>query len=47
VPVAHILASMTRTNRFGYACAQGVVFEMILVVISFIQIKLSKKMKQA
>ncbi len=47
VPVTRILASMTGTNRFGYACAQGVVFGMILVVVSFFQIQLSKRAKQA
>lgn len=46
VPVTRILASMMGTNRFGYACAQGVIFGAILVIISFIQIKLSKKAKQ-
>ena len=46
VPVTRILASMMGTNRFGYACAQGVVFGAILVVLSFIQVKISKKAKQ-
>lgn len=46
VPVTRILASMTGTNRFGYACAQGIVFGAVLMIISFIQIKLSKKAKQ-
>lgn len=47
VPVTRILASMTGTNRFGYACAQGVVFGLILVVVSFALKKLSDKAKQA
>ena len=47
VPVTRILASMTGTNRFGYACAQGVIFGLILVGVSFSLKKLSNKMKQA
>ena len=47
VPVTRILSSMMGTNRFGYACAQGIIFGAVLMVISFLQIKLSKKMKQA
>ena len=46
VPVTRILSSMTGTSRFGYACAQGIIFGAVLMVISFIQIKLSKKAKQ-
>ncbi len=46
VPVTRILASMTGTNRFGYACAQGVMFGAILVFISFLLRKISSKMKQ-
>ena len=47
VPVTRILASMTGTNRFGYACAEGVIFGLILVTISFSLKKLSNRMKQA
>ena len=43
VPVLRILASMRGSSRFGYACAQGITFGMILVVLSFIQYRLSKK----
>jgi len=46
VPVTRILLSMTGTNQFGYACAQGVVFGMLLVAVSFALKKLSNKMKQ-
>ncbi|MDP2653669.1 MAG: sugar ABC transporter permease [Candidatus Omnitrophota bacterium] len=45
VPVTRILESMTSTNRFGYACAQGVVFGLILVSVSFALKKLSDRMK--
>ena len=47
VPVTRILASMTGTQRFGYACAQGVTFGAILVAISFILNKLSSKSEMA
>ncbi|MCX5680945.1 MAG: sugar ABC transporter permease [Candidatus Omnitrophica bacterium] len=46
VPVTRILASMTGTSRFGYACAQGIVFGLILMIGSFALTKISKKMKQ-
>jgi len=45
VPVLRILASMRGSSRFGYACAQGITFGVILVAISFIQYRFSKKAK--
>lgn len=47
VPVTRILAAMTGNNRFGYACAMGVTFGAILVMVSFILKQLSDRMKQA
>jgi ABC-type sugar transport system permease subunit len=47
VPVLRILAVMRDSSRFGYACAQGISFGVILVVISFIQYRLSKRYRQA
>ncbi|MBU4305308.1 MAG: sugar ABC transporter permease [Candidatus Omnitrophica bacterium] len=47
VPVTRILASMLGSSRFGYACSQAIVFGVILLIVSLIQLKLSKKMKQA
>jgi len=42
VPVLRILASMRGSSpRFGYACAQGISFGIILVVISFMQYRFS------
>jgi len=46
VPVTRILLSMTGLSRFGYACAQGIVFGVILVVSSFTLNKVSKRLKQ-
>jgi ABC-type sugar transport system permease subunit len=47
VPVLRILASMRGSSRFGYACAQGISFGLILVLISFIQYRFSKRAKVA
>jgi len=46
VPVLRILASMRGSSRFGYACAQGISFGIILVIISFIQYRFSKRARQ-
>ncbi|MCX5705727.1 MAG: sugar ABC transporter permease [Candidatus Omnitrophica bacterium] len=43
VPVLRILAVMRDSSRFGYACAQGISFGTILVIISFIQYRFSKE----
>jgi len=45
VPVLRILASMRGSSRFGYACAQGISFGVILMAVSFMQYKFSKKAK--
>lgn len=45
VPVLRILASMQSSSRFGYACAQGITFGVILIAISFGQYRFSKKAK--
>lgn len=47
VPVTRILAAMTGTNRFGYACAMGVNFGIILIMVSVAFKLLSNRMKQA
>ncbi|MDD5166720.1 MAG: sugar ABC transporter permease [Candidatus Omnitrophica bacterium] len=43
VPVLRILAAMRGSSRFGYACAQGITFGVVLVIISFVQYRFSKK----
>jgi len=45
VPVLRILASMRGSSRFGYACAQGISFGLVLVTISFIQYRFSQRAK--
>lgn len=47
VPVLRILASMRGSSRFGYACAQGITFGAVLVVVSFMQLRLSRKYRSA
>ena len=46
VPVLRILAAMRGSSRFGYACAQGITFGVILMAISFIQYRFSRKARQ-
>ncbi|MDD5254710.1 MAG: sugar ABC transporter permease [Candidatus Omnitrophica bacterium] len=46
VPVLRILAAMRGSSRFGYACAQGIMFGVILMAISFIQYRFSRKARQ-
>ena len=46
VPITRILASMLGSSRLGYACALGVVFGVILLIASFVQIQASKLIKQ-
>lgn len=45
VPVLRILASMRGSSRFGYACAQGITFGVILCVVSFVQLLVSRRAK--
>lgn len=47
VPVTRILASMQGSSMFGYACAQGLTFGVLLMMVSFAQIAISKKLRQA
>lgn len=47
VPVTRILASMQGSSMFGYACAQGLTFGIILMMVSFAQMAISRKLKQA
>lgn len=43
VPVTRIFASMRGSSRFGYACAQGIAFGVILCLVSFTQYLVSRK----
>lgn len=42
VPITRILAAMIGTSRFGYACALGILFGVILLAVSMVQMRLSK-----
>ena len=46
VPITRILSSMQGEGRFGYACARGLVFGAMLLFLSMIQIKISKRMQK-
>ena len=43
VPITRIMASMLGSSRLGYACAQGIVFGIILLSVSLFQMWLSKR----
>jgi len=45
VPVLRILYSMRGSSRFGYACAQGITFGVILCLASFAQYMVNKKVR--
>jgi len=46
VPVKRIFAAMLGTKEYGYACAMGINFGVILVFVSYALKKVSEKMKQ-
>lgn len=46
VPTSRIIARMLYSSQFGYACAMGLVFGAVLVVLSLMQMKISKRLKQ-
>jgi raffinose/stachyose/melibiose transport system permease protein len=45
VPVTRILNSM-ETGQFGFACAQALIFGVILLIVSFTQIRISRRLRQ-
>jgi len=47
VPVTRILVSLSDTNQFGYACAQAVIFGLVLLAVSFLLKQISSRVKQA
>jgi raffinose/stachyose/melibiose transport system permease protein len=42
VPITRILAAMVGSSRFGYACSLGILFGLILLAVSLVQMRLSK-----
>ena len=47
VPVTRILSTMTGISQFGYACAEGIVFGVLLLLVSLFQMKVGKTFRQA
>ena len=45
VPMKRILDEITPGSRLGYACAMGLVFGAILLVVSMLQMQISKRVK--
>jgi ABC-type sugar transport system permease subunit len=45
VPMTRIIAKMLGSARFGYACALGIVFGLVLLTLSLIQIQISKRVR--
>ncbi len=46
VPITRIVSTMIASSQFGYACAMGVIFGLILLALSLVQIRVSKMMRQ-
>lgn len=46
VPITRIVQTMIGSSKFGYACAMGVTFGLILLAISMVQLRVSKMMRQ-
>jgi len=47
VPITRIMASMLGSSRLGYACSQGIVFGLVLLAVSLIQLRLSRRLNRA
>ncbi len=45
VPMKRIINEISSSSRMGYACSMGVIFGVILLVVSMLQIQLSKRVK--
>ena len=46
VPITRIVTTMIGSSQFGYACAMGIIFGVVLLIISVVQIRVSKALKQ-
>jgi len=45
VPITRIISNILNNQRFGYACAQGIFFGLIILFFSLIQIRISRKFR--
>ena len=43
VPITRIFASMLGSSRFGYACSQGIIFGVILLVVCLVQLRFQRQ----
>ncbi len=46
VPITRIVTTMIGASQFGYACAMGIVFGVVLLVVSIVQIRVSKALRR-
>jgi ABC-type sugar transport system permease subunit len=46
VPITRMITQMTGAGRFGYASAMGILFGIVLLFISIIQLKVSKQLRK-
>lgn len=46
VPITRIIATMLGASRFGYASTMGITFGLMLLVVSFVQIRMSARLKR-
>lgn len=47
VPITRIVTTMIGSSQFGYACAMGVAFGVVLLIVSLVQLRVSKLMRQS
>lgn len=45
VPITRIITEMLNNSRFGYSCSLGILFGVILLIVSMVQLFLSKKLR--
>jgi ABC-type sugar transport system permease subunit len=45
VPMKRILDEITPGSRLGYACSMGLVFGVVLLIVSMLQMQISKRAK--
>ena len=46
VPITRIVTTMIGSSQFGYACAMGVIFGLVLLAVSLVQLRVSRMMRQ-
>lgn len=46
VPITRIVTTMIGASQFGYACAMGIVFGIVLLIVSLVQIRVSKALRK-